>query len=328
MGGNHGYVHHHFAHRHADGAPHRLRATRRGVLAALGLVPAAMVLGPNAPAWALTNAVEVTEADGYRLIRANGIPAHGTGTFPNRHNPNSIAAQRYEFRVPLAPRRLPESRPYAMQLFGVAVNGVPFDPFTAEFWQRDRHSGWRYEAMTGKLDLGLDDSNAHVQPNGAYHYHGVPNGLVARWSPDRHSAVVGWAADGFPIYLAYGFSFAGDPASPVRALKSSWRLRQGQRPGGPGGPFDGTFVEDFEYVAGLGDLDEANGRDGVTPEYPQGTYAYFLTGTYPFVPRFFRGEPDPSFRHGPPGGGPGGPGGPGGFGPPPGRFGPPPRERR
>jgi autotransporter-associated beta strand protein len=29
-------------------------------------------------------------------------------------------------------------------------------------------------------------------------------------------------------------------------------------------------------VAGLGDLDECNGRVGVTPEFPNGTYAYFL----------------------------------------------------
>ena len=39
----------------------------------------------------------------------------------------------------------------------------------------------------------------------------------------------------------------------------------------------GAFLEDYEYYAGTGDLDEHNGRWCVTPEYPNGTYAYFVT---------------------------------------------------
>ena len=39
----------------------------------------------------------------------------------------------------------------------------------------------------------------------------------------------------------------------------------------------GTYIEDFEYVEGLGDLDKYNGRFCVTPEYPEGVYAYFCT---------------------------------------------------
>jgi YHYH protein len=79
-------------------------------------------------------------------------------------------------------------------------------------------------------------------------------------------------------------------------------------------------------VKGAGDLDECNGRVGVTPEFPGGTYHYYLTSDFPFIPRLYRGTPDSSFeRHGPPGGPNGGrpgggrpPGGPGG--PPPERF--------
>ena len=51
--------------------------------------------------------------------------------------------------------------------FGVALNGVPFDPGTAEYWENDRSSDWRYDALSGKINLGLDQNNAHVQPNGA-----------------------------------------------------------------------------------------------------------------------------------------------------------------
>ena len=64
-------------------------------------------------------------------------------------------------------------------------------------------------------------------------------------------------------------------------------------------------MQDYEYSAGLGNLDECNGRSGVTPEFPNGTYHYVLTDTFPYIPRCFRGTPDPSFARGRPGGGAG-----------------------
>lgn len=51
----------------------------------------------------------------------------------------------------------------------------------------------------------------------------------------------------------------------------------------------GSYIEDYEYTSGYGDLDAYNGRYGVTPEYPSGTYAYFipvdssLTPQYPYT---------------------------------------------
>ena len=51
----------------------------------------------------------------------------------------------------------------------------------------------------------------------------------------------------------------------------------------------GAYIEDYAWNAANGDLDEYNGRWCVTPEYPSGTYAYFITingtGTpeYPFI---------------------------------------------
>jgi hypothetical protein len=39
----------------------------------------------------------------------------------------------------------------------------------------------------------------------------------------------------------------------------------------------GKYFEDYEYSSGYGDLDQYNGRTCVTPEYPSGTYAYFIT---------------------------------------------------
>lgn len=248
--------------------------------------------------------IRITVVGDTRVIEANGLPDHATGRFPNRDNPNRITAQRYRYTVPARPTAAAAPTPLERQPFGIALNGVLFDPGTAEAWQNDRRSGWSYEAKGDAFSLGLDTNNGHVQPNGAYHYHGIPTALFERLSSgEPRMTLVGWAADGFPIYGVWGHADAGDSASDVVALQSSYRLKTGSRPNGlgqPGGTYDGVFVEDFEYVAGSGDLDECSGRFGVTPEYPDGTYYYVLTEDFPFIPRAFKGTPDASFaRRGP-----------------------------
>jgi hypothetical protein len=273
--------------------------------------------------------VEVDTAGGYRHIRADGLADHTTGQFPNRHNPNAIRAQDYRYRVPQGPQRAARPVRLGHNAFGVAVNGVPFDPATDEWWNRDRRSGWNIEALSGAMNLGLDGSNAHVQPNGAYHYHGLPLALLERLGYRNQPALTGYAADGFPIYGPYGYRQANDPKSGMTELRPGFRLKPGERGSGPGGQHDGTYSADFEWVAGAGDLDECNGRTGVTPEYPQGTYYYMLTREFPHVPRCFMGTPDASFSKGGPGGGPGpGPGMMGGGGPGGGPDGDPRAERR
>jgi YHYH protein len=272
------------------------------------------------------NEVTITQSGDYRFVRANGLPDHVPGQFPNRGNPNTIRAQSYTFRLPLKPQTNAAPRSAQGAWFGVALNGVPFEPGTAEFWHGER--AWNYEAQGGFIDLGLDANNAHVQPNGAYHYHGLPTGLMTRRGGDgKQMLLVGYAADGFPIYTSYAYRTATNAASPVRQMHSSWRLKKGERPGGPGGRYDGRFTADYEFVSGSGELDECNGRFGVTPEYPQGIYYYCITDEFPELARSWRGTPDPSFfKRGP---GPGGAGSPGDRRPPGPRFpgAPPPPAR-
>jgi uncharacterized protein (TIGR03437 family) len=113
---------------------------------------------------------------------------------------------------------------------------------------------------------------------------------------------LGWALDGYPIYGPYGFSDVTSASSAVKRLKPSFRLRQmtqrislpawaqAHHPNTPltltanqyGPDVSDTFplgryVEDYEFVSGLGDLDQYNGRFAVTPEFPNGTYAYHVT---------------------------------------------------
>ncbi|MEO0586913.1 MAG: YHYH protein [Planctomycetota bacterium] len=269
-------------------------------------------------AWA--SKVDV-RTDGDRItVIANGLPDHATGRFPNRQNPNSIRAQSYRFSIPLDPQ--PTQRPRVSQgyVFGVALNGVVFDPGTAERWTPDglrrggAPSGWTYEAFNekGEPTLGLDGSNAHVQPTGAYHYHGIPMGLLEARTAGNKMTLLGFAADGLPVYGPFAHEVADDATSPLVEMTSSYRLKEGTRPGGSGGPggaYDGRFTEDWVYAEGSGDLDAANGRFGVTPQYPKGTYYYVLTAEFPRIPRLFKAEPDASFAKRRGRGGGGGPGG-------------------
>ncbi len=228
-------------------------------------------------------------------ITGNGIPDHAAGRFPNAGNPHDLRAQEVAFRVPKTPRVTGQTLELRRDLyFGVALNGVPFDPGAAEFWRGRPQSGWTYEALGGAVRLGLDSNHAHVQPNGSYHYHGLPTGLLAdlNWRAEAASPLVGYAADGFPIYAVTAL-VEGETAQ----VQSSYRLKSGARPGGaaPGGVYDGTFVQDYEYVPGAGDLDACNGMVITNAAYPDGTYAYFLTEEFPVVPRCLKGKPDRSF---------------------------------
>ena len=284
------------------------------------------------PAYGFSNSVRIFDDGLYRYVQANGIPNHSTGQFPGPGNPNTISEQQYQFRMPLNPTYGKLTTPLTMSPFGVAVNGVPFDPYANEFWNRDHSSGWQYEAMYLGPRLGIDQNNAHVQPNGAYHYHGIPTGLMQRLGGLNRPLLIGYAADGFPIYGPFGYRDPNNAHSPVVKLRSSFRVKHGTRPSGPGGAYTGEFVQDYEYVEHHGDLDDCNGRRGVTPEYPRATYYYVITDAYPYIPRGFKGIPDSTFLRGPrasgrsgrgPGGGGGGmnQGGPGGF--PGGNGGPP-----
>ncbi|WP_420410874.1 YHYH protein [Roseibium sp.] len=238
---------------------------------------------------------DITVDGNKRRIRANGYPIKSPGSFPNRNNPHRISKKNYNLKVPLAPRKNGRATNAQGSVFGIALNGVVMDPGTAEYWQNNRRSGWNYEAMGGACKLGLDKYNAHVQPDGTYHYHGIPTGVLASEGGRSVPALIGYAADGFPIYGPYGYSNP-QKKSGIKKLKSSYRIKNGTRPSGPGGRYNGKFTQDWAYVRGAGDLDQCNGRFAVTPEYPKGTYHYVLTDQFPYIPRCWMGSPDNSFK--------------------------------
>lgn len=250
--------------------------------------------------------VSITIEGDKRVIRSNGIPDHATGEFPNSGNPNAVRVMTHEFVVPLHPK-LNDAPMRSGPEFGIAVNGIPFDAGTGEFWTENGtkfgvRSAWNYEAFGGGADLGLDSNNAHVQPTGKYHYHGMPTGLLKELGGEQgieRMILIGWASDGFPIYGPFGYSDPMDSESEVIELESSYQLKAGSRPtspDGPGGEYNGHFGRDWEYNEGSGDLDECNGRFGVTPEFLEGTYYYVVSDSFPQIPRMWHGQPDQSMR--------------------------------
>jgi len=241
--------------------------------------------------------------DTSRLLTANGLPDHEVGTFPNKNNPPAIAAQNVVASMPLVPvlTTVATIRGGPRADAGFLLNGVKIDPSTAGTCDASgttcsmaRGTGpWSLEAMGQKtFNFGTDSNNAHVQPGGAYHYHGMPEGFIAKMGKGEKMTLIGWAADGFPIYARYGYSVATDASSAIKVVKGSYQFKAVASTGRPAisaYPL-GTFTQDYEYVAGSGDLDECNGRVGVTPEFPSGTYHYFATDTYPFLQRCVKGK--------------------------------------
>jgi hypothetical protein len=139
----------------------------------------------------------------------------------------------------------------------------------------DRDTCHGYEALTSDIVSG-------GVVGGTYHYKSAPICLYDTGSV-AHSPLLGYAFDGYPIYGPYGYTTAMDSSSTPKLMTPSWRVQPvSSRSSGPsfsGLYGSGYFVEDHEYISGLGDLDRHNGRTGITPEYPGGTYAYFTTVT-------------------------------------------------
>ncbi|MEM9394055.1 MAG: YHYH protein [Pseudomonadota bacterium] len=227
------------------------------------------------------NEVTITLRGDERCILSNGTPNHDIGQFPNSGNPHSFSEQQVEVCVDATPTRGAQADSN-VQSSGISLTGIVFRPGTADFFDassprgfsRDSSSGWRLEGMGAADLLGMDKNNAHVDHRGLYHYHGVSDSLVQSVSGTQ----IGYAADGFEIH------YVGDAAVP------GWQLNSGTRETAPFGAYDGTYVEDWVFVAGSGNLDECNGA------MLNGAYVYFATDSYPFFPRCFWGEVSADFR--------------------------------
>ncbi|PUE21781.1 hypothetical protein B9Z38_00895 [Limnohabitans sp. MMS-10A-160] len=269
----------------------------------------------NAPNGSSTNSVNETLPFSYswtcsgssRTVTGNGVPNHDVtyGNFASKLSVQSISAS-----VSTSP--IASTTSTSVKLPGYALNSVKMDPGTAGTCTNSATSDasgcnyaggtgtWRMEAMADpsvspwKFDFGTDVNNAHVQPNGQYHYHGMPNNLITKLNSASTTTMtlVGWAADGFPIYANYGYKTATSASSALKEMKGSYRVKTTPDSGRPSTTLFamGHFQQDWVFDASVGDLDECNGRTGVTPEFPSGIYHYYITKTYPFIQRCVKGS--------------------------------------
>jgi len=266
---------------------------------------------PNSqPSLTITSTSNWICANGVRQLTANGIPDHVVGAFPNAGNPSEISAQSVSASFSLTPAETGQATRTGGPngVAGYVLNGVKIDAGTGGTCNDSGDNcslngnvgAWNLEALgQSSFNFGTDSNNAHVQPNGAYHYHGMPEGFIAKQGGNSSTmTLIGWASDGFPIYARYGYSVATDATSPIKNITGSYQFVSpvsSSRPSVSVYPL-GTFSQDYEYVAGSGDLDACNGRFGVTPEFPNGIYHYYATDSYPFFQRCVTGAVDATGR--------------------------------
>ena len=189
---------------------------------------------------------------------------------------------------------------------GVASNGVVFfNPSAGAGGNPPTGFNWNAHFEDAVVDFGDDSCGGHPEVTGQYHYHDTDflqcwkaNSVMAGYNdyygssqyngdnlrhPDGHSKMVGIAFDGFPVYGPYIYSSPWDNNSDIAVASSSYRVKSEEADGRPTygttqqNPPAGALIQDWEYQEGLGTLDYHNGRFAVTPEFPNGTYAYFLS---------------------------------------------------
>ena len=248
----------------------------------------------------LSNVQRVQYSAANVYVTCAGIPAYTIGPWPM--NPNTATNQNFVFKITRTPQ--PNTGPATATPLGhtgIWSNGVSI--FNARDGMSYLNQGvWNQNAIVVE-GPSFDSCLGHPAGNGEYHHHLNPKCLYNDRDSTRHAPLIGFAFDGYPIYGAYGYANANGTGA-IKSMRSSYRLRSisarttlpnGTTASAAGPAVSATrplgyYVEDFEYVAGRGDLDEHNGRFGVTPEYPAGTYAYFVTinrqytGAYPYTP--------------------------------------------
>jgi arylsulfatase A-like enzyme len=229
------------------------------------------------------------------IFMTNAIPNHDFNDGGNAF-PNSVSAQNDEFEITQTPSIASQPTPISLTVDNaILLNGVKVDLLAAGCYNvgngkigcNDMNQPWRYDPMHPANGFNVDSHNAHAQPDGTYHYHGSPFALFDD-DGSQKSPVIGFAADGFPIFGSYF-----DDNGTIRKALPSYQLKAGARPtgdGNPGGNYDGAYRDDYEYVSTLGDLDECNGMT------VNGVYGYYITDQYPYVLACFTGTADASFN--------------------------------
>lgn len=310
---------------------------------------------------------EIYSSSNWVYIRSSGLGSHVMGPWyldAARSNlfPNFPTNEHVLYKISRTPVVPATKTANGGGPIGYFVDGVAmFNSWDAYTYNSTTHAEaqnttgyWNRDAYVNE-GASFDQNNAH-QAGGQHHYHVNPPALrylvgdhvdfnstnkvytETATAATKHSPILGWVADGFPIYGPYGYSVSNNAASGVRRMVSGYVLRNGQfgsqnlvntsinrtnlpqwavrlygvvsnsavGPAVSGQYPLGRYMEDYDHLGDLGfapspttfDLDEYNGRWCVTPEFPNGTYAYFVsissngTPVFPYnIARGYYGSP-------------------------------------
>jgi len=190
-------------------------------------------------------------------------------------------------------RSINNGRFYTRETTTVTVESVGFGAqatVSIKKWIKNR-----YTKISNLVDTNNGYAFVNYNPTKNYGYGVVGNPKLLRYRVNdnitagfdqtntlAHSPILGYAYDGNPIYGPYGYTDPIDASSGISRLSSGYQIK-GSRTGGPlvsTYPL-GTFIDDYEWIpsvnSGKTELDPNNGRFCVTPDYPKGVYAYFVT---------------------------------------------------
>ena len=277
----------------------------------------------------VANVQTVEYSADYVYVQSSGIPTYVMGPFLDGNPSEGSDNENIFMLPLSGEKNLGTLTETPSGAIGIFINGVPmYDYKDGQSYKSstgtDDGQGdgvWNRNAILAEKD-GFDCSKGHPSPifqgmgpqatlvGGTYHHHQNPTAFnldkvevsdicdmyaadgLYTLNASEHSPLIGYAFDGFPVYGAYGYDGV-DGSGEIVLIKSSYQESESLvRSNGPAVSIDfpiGWYKEDYDYIANSGHLDEHNGRFCVTPEYPDGTYAYFATvddnwnSTYPYI---------------------------------------------
>ncbi len=240
---------------------------------------------------------QVRYSSTYVYVNSSSVPSYSIG--PWMGSPNTVTNQNFSFRISRTPVvKTGTKTPTGLGNIGIWVNGVGIFNYSDGRSYNNRNI-WHNDAIRVE-GPSFDACGGHPSPNNQYHNHQNAACMFSE-SNQVHSPIVGYAFDSFPIYGPYAYANA-DGSGGIKKMRSGYSLRNmTTRTTLPNGtvltsanygpavsatyPL-GYFAEDYAYSATNADLDLNNVRYCVTPEYPNGTYAYFVTINEPGSPAY------------------------------------------
>ena len=193
-------------------------------------------------------------------FRSNGIPNHALEAeyiMPDDASPcvphptadcshiepvaTAIQENDLDYTIPTTPQKVTQTFSLPFGAMGVLISGSPvYNPYEGDGTTVAMNANFTMDNKQGQKVAFMDSCNGHPSPHPAeqYHYHGLPLCVTSQVDEENGpSHIIGYGFDGFPVYGDRDID--GEPIKPET-------------------------------------LDECNGIESPTPEFPEGIYHYVM----------------------------------------------------